>query len=509
MEKTSLLIKSKELTGIYELKDGISYFKAYLAGQWISGDEWQDVISPIDLNVIAKIPKLSWNQVDNTLEHIYRKGRWTIRDTPGEKRLDIYKKMASLLDKFKEDFVNVLMINNGKTRTAAEGEVKAAIERLLRADLDVKETRGDYVPGDWSSETLETEAVVRKEPVGVVLSIVPFNYPLFDTVNKIVYTTVIGNAIIIKPPSSTPLPILMLAKVMELASFPKDSFAIITLPGREMNKVVGDKRIQAISLTGSTETGEEVVRNAGIKQFIMELGGGDPAIVLSDADLAWAAQRIATGIISYTGQRCDSVKLVLVEEEVYDTLKDLLVKELTKSVKVGDPRDPSTTVGPVIDVKTVDEWEKAIKDAVEKGGKILFGGKRLGPTYIEPVLIEAPKETLKDMYFYNKEVFASAALLIKVKNIDEALEISNSRKYGLDAAIFGKDINKIRKLQRFLEVGAVYINDYPRHGIGYFPFGGRKDSGIGREGIGYTIQYVTAYKSIVYNYKGEGIWEYL
>jgi nonphosphorylating glyceraldehyde-3-phosphate dehydrogenase (EC 1.2.1.9) len=114
MEKTSLLIKSKELTGIYELKDGISYFKAYLAGQWISGDEWQDVISPIDLNVIAKIPKLSWNQVDNTLEHIYRKGRWTIRDTPGEKRLDIYKKMASLLDKFKEDFVNVLMINNGK-----------------------------------------------------------------------------------------------------------------------------------------------------------------------------------------------------------------------------------------------------------------------------------------------------------------------------------------------------------------------------------------------------------
>ncbi|MEM0362491.1 MAG: NADP-dependent glyceraldehyde-3-phosphate dehydrogenase [Sulfolobaceae archaeon] len=509
MEKTALSISSKEFSEIFEPKDGILYFKTYLAGQWVSGDEWQDVKSPIDLNTIARVPKLSWSQIDNVIDIVYKKGRWSIRDTPGEKRLHIYEKIASLIDKFREDFINVLMINNGKTRPAAEGEVNAAIERLIRADLDVRETKGDYVPGDWSSEALETEAIVRREPVGVVLSIIPFNYPLFDTVNKIVYTTVIGNAIIIKPPSSTPLPILMLAKVMELAGFPKDSFAIITIPGKEMGKVVADKRIQAISLTGSTETGEEVVRNAGIKQFIMELGGGDPAIVLSDADLAWAAQRIVTGIISYSGQRCDSIKIILAEEEIYDTLKDLLIKELNKSVRVGDPRDSNTTVGPIIDTKTADEWENAIKDAVEKGGKVLFGGRRLGPTYIEPALIEVPKEVLKDLYLYNKEVFASVALLVKVKNIEEAIEISNSRRYGLDAAIFGKDINKIRKLQRFLEVGAIYINDYPRHGIGYFPFGGRKDSGIGREGIGYTIQYVTAYKSVIYNYKGKGIWEYL
>ncbi|MEM0294367.1 MAG: aldehyde dehydrogenase family protein, partial [Saccharolobus sp.] len=302
MEKTALSISSKEFSELFEPKDGIFYFKTYLAGQWVSGDEWQDVQSPIDLNTIARIPKLSWSQIDNVIDIVYKKGRWSIRDTPGEKRLRIYGKIASLIDKFREDFINVLMINNGKTRPAAEGEVNAAIERLMRADLDVRETKGDYVPGDWSSEALETEAIVRREPVGVVLSIIPFNYPLFDTVNKIVYTTVIGNAIIIKPPSSTPLPILMLAKVMELAGFPKDSFAIITIPGKEMGKVVADKRIQAISLTGSTETGEEVVRNAGIKQFIMELGGGDPAIVLSDADLAWAAQRIVTGIISYSGQ---------------------------------------------------------------------------------------------------------------------------------------------------------------------------------------------------------------
>ncbi len=509
MEKTSLAIKSKELSDIYEVKDGIPYFKTYLAGQWMGGDEWQDVVSPIDLNLIAKIPRISWNQIDNTLELIYKKGKWSIRDTPGEKRLKIFDRMASLIEKFREDFVNALIINNGKTRAAADGEVNAAIERLSRADLDVRETRGDYVPGDWSSETLETEAIVRREPIGVVLSIVPFNYPLFDTVNKIVYTTVIGNAILLKPPSSTPIPMLMLGRVMELAGFPKDSFAILTVPGKEMNNIVADKRIQAISLTGSTETGEAVIKNAGIKQFIMELGGGDPAIVLSDADLAWAAQRIITGIISYTGQRCDSIKIVLVEEEVYDTLKDLLVKEMEKTVRVGDPREPTTTVGPIIDSKTADEWEYGIKDAVEKGGKILFGGKRLGPTYIQPALIEVPRDSLKNLYLYNKEVFASVALLIRIKNIDEAIEISNSRRYGLDAAIFGKDINKIRKLQRFLEVGAIYINDYPRHGIGYFPFGGRKDSGIGREGIGYTIQYVTAYKSIVYNYKGKGIWEYL
>ncbi|MGC9136810.1 NADP-dependent glyceraldehyde-3-phosphate dehydrogenase [Caldivirga sp.] len=471
------------------------------------GDNWQDVKSPIDLSVIAKVPRLPSNVTEQALETTYQEGRWAIRDMPGQKRLDVFHKAADLLDKFREDFVNVLVSNAGKTTSAANGEVNSAIERLRRLDFDVKGVHGDYVPGDWSVDALESEAIVKREPIGIVLAIVPFNYPLFDTVNKIAYSAIAGNAVLIKPASADPLPTILFARVLELAGFPTKALAVLTIPGRDMAKVVSDRRIGAISLTGSTETGIEVIREAGIKQFVMELGGGDPAIVLNDADPKWAAQRIAIGIYSYAGQRCDAVKFIFAEPNVYDQLKASLVEELSK-VKVGDPRNPGTTMGPLIDEATADEVIKATQDAVSKGGKVLYGGRKLGPTYIEPTLIEIDKSKVKDLYLYNKEVFAAITVLVKVNDLDEAIELSNGRRYGLDAAIFSNDVSKIRKAARLLEVGAVYVNDYPRHGIGYYPFGGRKDSGIGREGLGYTLEHVTAYKAIVYNYRGKGVWKY-
>jgi glyceraldehyde-3-phosphate dehydrogenase [NAD(P)+] len=500
---------SGELREIYTVNsDEVLSFKTYIAGIWTSTKDLEEVKSPIDLEVYAKVPKLNYEMVDMALQTLYRKGRWEIRDMPGEKRLKVFHTLASLLEKFRQDFVNVLVIGNGKTPSAANGEVSAAIERLERADLDVRKLYGEYVPGDWSTESLEAEAIVRREPLGIVLAITPFNYPLFDVVNKFVYSTVAGNAFILKPASATPLPAIMFAKLAEMAGFPKEALAVITIPGKEMDKIVQDKRIGVISLTGSTETGEQVMKIGGIKQYVMELGGGDSALVMADADPKVSAQKIVTGITSYSGQRCDSIKFVFAEEPIYDKLKENLVEELRK-VKVGDPRQDGVTMGPVIDPKTVDEFEFAVKDAVSKGGVILYGGKKLGATYIEPTLIEIDKSKVKDLYLYKKEVFLSIAVLTQVSNIEEAIELSNGRRYGLDAALFGNDINKIRKAVRMLEVGAVYINEYPKHGIGYFPFGGRKDSGIGREGIGYTIEYVTAYKTVVYNYKGKGIWEYL
>jgi glyceraldehyde-3-phosphate dehydrogenase [NAD(P)+] len=500
---------SGELREIYTVNsDEVLSFKTYIAGIWTSTKDLEEVKSPIDLEVYARVPKLNYEMVDMALQTLYRKGRWEIRDMPGEKRLKVFHTLASLLEKFRQDFVNVLVIGNGKTPSAANGEVNAAIERLERADLDVRKLYGEYVPGDWSTESLEAEAIVRREPLGIVLAITPFNYPLFDVVNKFVYSTVAGNAFILKPASATPLPAIMFAKLAEMAGFPKEALAVITIPGKEMDKIVQDKRIGVISLTGSTETGEQVMKIGGIKQYVMELGGGDSALVMADADPKVSAQKIVTGITSYSGQRCDSIKFVFAEEPIYDKLKENLVEELRK-VKVGDPRQDGVTMGPVIDPKTVDEFEFAVKDAVSKGGVILYGGKRLGATYIEPTLIEIDKSKVKDLYLYKKEVFLSIAVLTQVSNIEEAIELSNGRRYGLDAALFGNDINKIRKAVRMLEVGAVYINEYPKHGIGYFPFGGRKDSGIGREGIGYTIEYVTAYKTVVYNYKGKGIWEYL
>ncbi|MFB6491065.1 MAG: NADP-dependent glyceraldehyde-3-phosphate dehydrogenase [Thermoproteus sp. AZ2] len=483
-------------------------FKAPIGGRWEAGAAGAaQVKSPIDFSAIAEVPKLGKEQIERALAAAYEEGRWEVRDMPGEKRLAIFHKAADLLEKYREAFVEALVVGNGKTPAAANGEVSAAVERLRRADLDVRKLYGDYVPGDWSTESLESEAIVKREPLGVVFAITPFNYPLFDVVNKFVYSAVAGNAVLLKPASSTPLPAIYFAKVLEEAGFPMKAFSVLTISGREAGELAKDKRIAAISLTGSTETGEAVIKAAGIKQYVMELGGGDPAIVLDDVDPAYAAERIALGIISYAGQRCDAIKFVFAEPKVYDELKARLVERLRR-VKVGDPRDPGVEMGPLIDEETAEEVERAVKDAVEKGGAVLAGGRRWR-NYIEPTLIEAPAEKVPSLYLYQKEVFAAVAVIARVKDLDEAIKLSNGRRYGLDAAVFGHDVVKIRKAIRLLEAGNVYINDYPRHGIGYFPFGGRKDSGIGREGIGYSLEYVTAYKAVVYSYKGQGIWEYL
>ncbi|MEM4896439.1 MAG: aldehyde dehydrogenase family protein, partial [Ignisphaera sp.] len=230
--------------------------------------------------------------------------------------------------------------------------------------------------------------------------------------------------------------------------------------------------------------------------------------VLDDADLEFAAQAIAAGIYSYAGQRCDAVKLVIAEESIYTKLKELLIVQLSKVV-VGDPRDEKTVVGPLIDETAADTAMDAISEAVKLGGRILYGGRRLGRTYIEPTLIEfLDGANMKRLRLYRDEVFAPVSLITTFKQLDEAIELANGRRYGLDASIFGYNIEKIRKLIRLLEFGAIYINDMPRHGVGYYPFGGRKESGIGREGIGYSIEYVTAYKSIIYNYRGKGVWRY-
>ena len=504
-----LKLKDPIFSSAYEVRDSKYYLKTYVCGEWVEGVEWRKVSSPINNEVIAEIPKLSWETIDNALSKIYSKGRWKIRDLPGSRRLELMYRIADLMEKHKADLIETLVVNAGKTYAQAKGEVNASIDRLRRSELDARKIFGEYVPGDWDSTTLETEAIVRKEPFGVVLAVIPFNYPLFDTVSKFVYSVIPGNAVIVKPPSADPLPILLFAKIVEEAGVPREPFAIFTIPGRESDKLVKDKRIYAITLTGSTTTGEHVLSVAGIKQFIMELGGGDPAIILKDADLDTAADRVATGIYSYTGQRCDAIKLILVEKPVYEELKKKLIEKLSK-VRVGDPRQEEVDVGPLITEKSADEMMNTLKEALDKGAALLVGGERLGKTYVKPTLIEVKdKEVLKELALYKGEVFAPIAIITDFSKDEEAIQLANGRDYGLDASVFGEDIARIRKFLRYLEVGAVYINDMPRHGVGYYPFGGRKASGIGREGIGYSVEHVTALKTIVYNFKGKGIWKYL
>ncbi len=487
--------------------DEIPIFKPYMAGIFYKSKIVADIKSPIDQSKIAGFFKPDNESVELAIENIHSKGKTQVRNLPGEKRIEIIQKIADLMEVFADDFVDVLVKNTGKTYSSARGEVEGSIDRLRRAYLDLKRMQGDFVPGDWDEHTLESEAIIKREPYGVVLAIVPFNYPLFDVVNKFVYSFLSGNAVIVKPASANPIASFCFSFIALKAGVPENALAIIPLSGRESGVLVEDSRINVISFTGSSETGKEVIKRAGIKQLVMELGGGDPAFVLEDADVETSASKIATGITSFSGQRCDAIKIVLVENSIYGDVKEKIINELSK-IKVGDPRENSD-IGPLIDERTAILFEKTVEDALNKGGKILVGGGRWR-NYVEPTLIEIDDmETMKTTMMFQEEVFAPIALIVAFDDLDYAIKTINERKYGLDAAIFGKDINKIRKIVRLLDVGAIYINEYPRHGIGYYPFGGRKDSGIGREGIGYSIEYVTAIKTIVYNYKGKGIWEYM
>ena len=507
-EKPKVEIESEELRKIVKYdSDGLPIFPAFINGEWYYGNrEYITINTPIDLSPIAKVPRVPYEVVENEIDRLYNE-RFNAKNYPGYLRVEKLLKTAELLEKYSKDFENLLIINAGKTRKQALGEIESTINRIKNIEIDYRKLVGDYLFGEFSKDYLESEGIIKREPLGLILAITPFNYPLFDSVNKIIFSLLPGNVLIIKPPSLDPLPVILYIRLLELTGFPMKYISLITVPGKDMNKITPNKKISSIIFTGSTETGEEIMKNSGIKQYLMELGGGAPAFVLSDTDIDYAAKRISSGITAYSGQRCDSIKIILVEKEIYNIFKEKLIEEISK-VKIGDPRDDNTTFGPIADPKTVDEFVYSIEDAKQKGGKILYGGNRLDKTYIEPTLIEVDKENVDKLYLFNKEVFLSVALLVKIDNIDEGLKIIEKRRYGLDAAIFGNNISKIRKIAEYIEVGAVYINDMPRHGIGYYPYGGRKDSGIGREGLGYGIESTTTYKSIVYNYKDKGIWNY-
>ena len=361
--------------------------------------------------------------------------------------------------------------------------------------------RGEHIPGDWSEETVGTSADVLREPLGVVLAISPFNYPLYITATKVIPALLAGNSVVVKTSSKDPLSFLMFARILELAGIPAGTLNVITARGQIGQYLAGHDRISMLTFTGSTEVGRTLARVAGLKRLHMELGGKGSAIVLKDADLDLAATETVKGSLSYSGQRCDAVSRALVEQEIGDVFIEKVLKEVG-TYKVGDPRDPSVKIGPLIDHGAVERVHGLVLDAIGKGAKLLTGGKHQGNYYQATVLDRVPVEAriLWD------ETFGPVIPIVRVKDVDEAIDLTNKSRYGLDSCVFTNNLNLARKVAKRLEEGEVTINAAPRHGVGYYPFGGNKDSGIGREGIGYSIEEMTRLKTVVYNWRPAKVW---
>lgn len=486
---------------IYSISDsGSMDFKMLLDGQWVSLAQRIEVRSPIDGAVVATVPSASEREAERAVESSFI-NRNSIRTIPAVKKIEIFQQARELLLQNIENFVSVLNLEAGKPISNAEGEVKSTAERLKLTPDEYGKIRGEHIPGDWSEETVGTSADVLREPLGVVLAISPFNYPLYITSTKVIPALLAGNSVVVKTSSKDPLSFLMFARLLEVAGIPPGTLNVITGRGPIGQYMAAHDKISMLTFTGSTDVGRALARVAGLKRLHMELGGKGCAIVLKDADLDLAASETVKGSLSFSGQRCDAISRVLVESEIGDSFVERVLK-IVGSYKVGDPRDPSVKIGPLIERDAVERVHSLVTDAISKGAKLLTGGKYDG-NYYQPTVLDYVPLDARVMW---DETFGPVIPIAHVKGVDEAIDLTNKSRYGLDSCVFTNDLNLARKVAKRLEEGEITINAAPRHGVGYYPFGGNKDSGIGREGIGYSIEEMTRLKTVVYNWKPAKVW---
>ena len=477
--------------------DGPKLYRAFVGGAWVasSDDAWIEVRDPSDNSIFAHVPALTRADVERAIKCAHD-ARRKIRDIPAIQRIEILEHAKRILEENRSVLTDVLVAESGKPINVAKGEVKATIERLALTGQEARTMHGDFIPGDWVEDTKGKIAIVRRQPRGVIAAITPFNYPLFIAAAKVTPALVAGNTVIVKPSTETPLSMLFFAKALDEAGLPKGTLNIVTGRGSEIGDVIAESPlVDMISFTGSTSVGERIVRKAGMKHLALELGGKGAALVLDDANLDLAVREIARGALRFQGQRCDAVSRVLVDEVVANDFAQRLVKEVLKSYKTGDPRDENTSLGPLINAKAVAYAQELVMDARGKGAQLLTGGGYVGNFHEATVL----DHVTVDMRIAWEEQFAPILPILRCRGYEEMLDIANRSEYGLDSSVFTDNINKAWGIAKRLEDGAVTINGYPAHGVGHFPFGGNKKSGMGREGIGASIEEMTRPQTIVIN----------
>lgn len=483
-------------------KEGIPEFKLLIGGRWTEsrGQGTLDIDTPIDDSVIARVQAAAVEDVNEAVEAAYR-ARRSIRDIPAIDRIDILNRARHIIEDHREDFVNTLTLEAGKTPSSATGEVMASLNRVKMTMEEARSIFGEYVPGDWSEDTMAKFALVIHEPLGVIACVTPFNYPLFSVIAKVIPAIVSGNTVVVKPASDDPIVSLLLGRVLQEAGVPDGVVNVITGSGGKVgDTLVGNDHVRMITLTGSTEVGKHVATLAGMKKMHLELGGKGAAIVVADADLHLAAKKVLEGSLKYSGQRCDAISRVFVEQGVAERFMELIVKELD-NWRMGDPREQGNNVGPLINPMAAERVQELVDDAVLKGATLVSGGKHTR-SYFEPTVLDSvPREA----GIASEETFGPVVTVMRVSGVDEAIERTNESRYGLDSCVFTNSLYTAWKVAKALEEGTVSINDAPAHGVGYFPFGGNKDSGLGREGVGYSIDEMTTIKTIQFNLAPAGL----
>ncbi|MGM7723768.1 aldehyde dehydrogenase family protein [Metabacillus sp. Hm71] len=470
----------------------VNIAQPYINGEWISSSgKSAPIISPYSQEVIGEQFFATNEDVENALAAAY-KAKKQIASIPSHQRAKILKKAASLLEDEKERFANLISRELGKPLKNTLDEVSRSIETLELSGEEAKRLIGETLPGDASERGTQAIASTFRVPVGLVAAITPFNAPLNLVCHKVGPAFAAGNSVILKPAPQTALIATELLKLLFKAGFPENAVNMVLGGVEAGQQIVKDDRVNIISFTGGVVASRNICELAGMKKVLLELGGNASTIVHEDADLDRAAAMCARTGYSNSGQSCISVQRIYVHQSVVPKFTELLKQEVSK-LKVGDPLQPDSDVGCLVDKNAANRVMEWIDEAVGLGAELICGGKQYGAT-VEPTVLFNPPKTSKVVC---EEVFGPIVSIIPYETIDEAIEETNDSSFGLQAGLFTNQMDLAYKVAHSLEVGGVVINGTSNYRLDHWPYGGVKNSGIGREGPRYAIEDMTETKMIV------------
>ena len=465
--------------------------KMLIGGTWLDKEEKIHVYDPQDNSLFATVPKATKEDVLFAIEAA-KEGARIAAAMPVHERIEILNKAADYVRDHSEFFAETIASEGSKTITEARLETSRCVETLRISAEEARRINGETIAFDQMPGSEDRVGYYYKFPIGIIAAITPFNDPLNLVAHKIGPAIASGNAIIVKPATLTPISAILLAEAFEFARLPNKILSVITGSGREIgDTLVTHPAIRMVSFTGGYETGEQIAKKAGLKKISMELGSNSPVIVLEDADISKTVNSCVSGAFWAVGQNCLGVQRIYIMKSIFDKFVDKFVEQ-TNQYKVGNKKDELTNMGPLIHEKEAIRIEEWVNEAIEKGAILLTGGKREGAFYTPTVLTNVPSNAK----IAKEEVFGPVVLLFPISSLEEAIEQSNDVNYGLQAGIFTKNITLAFQAIQNLDVGGIIVNDSSDYRIDGMPFGGVKGSGLGREGVKYTIQEMTEPKVV-------------
>lgn len=467
--------------------------KNLIGGEWRDSNEVLEVKFPYDGTVVDSVYMASQQDMEDAMAKAV-KGFEKTRTLPSYKRTEILQNMHRLMQERFDEIVEAMIMEGGKNRKTAVGETTRALQTIFVSSEEARRIGGEVFSIDWTPAGANRQGFTKRAPIGTILGITPFNYPVNLACHKIGPAIATGNPLIIKPAEKTPLSSVILAEIILEAGYPPEAFSMLNAWGRDTEIMVTDPRIAMISFTGSASVGWMLKSKAGQKKVTLELGGNAGVIVHNDADLKMAAGQAAAGGFANAGQNCISVQRLLVQRDVFEEFTDLFVEEV-KALNVGDPRDPDTDVGPLITLNDAERAQSWVNEAKNAGASVLYGGERNGTMFPPTVMTE----THPDMKVNCEEVFAPIVTVSAYDTWDDAVAIINDSAYGLQAGVFTNDMRRIMDAWERIDVGGLHVNSVSTFRVDHMPYGGIKSSGFGREGVKYAVEDMTELRLMVLN----------